>query len=185
MQRLRSTWGMRWLAFVIGASMFTSFVAPMATAAQPSSLPFADWLRSQLREPAGADFEEALAAVEARDPATLHEYLSVFVEVYAGRRSGDALAEAFTGESLSPEALLLFLQCRYHRVAGEAVLPSTALSAMVAPQAKTPEHTHAASAGQAGSLLRTAAQSRATPVNRTEAFVHALRRIVTAQPLGP
>ncbi len=176
---------MRWLAFVIGAGMFTSFVAPLATAAQPSPLPFADWLRSQLREPAGADFEEALAVVEARHPATLHEYLSAFVEAYETRRSGDALAEAFTGQALSPEALLLFLQCRYHRVVGEAVLPSTALSTMVAPQAKTPEHPHAASAGRDESLLRTAAQSRVASVNRPRPFPHALRHIVTAQPLGP
>ena len=185
MRRLRSKWGMRWLTLVIGVSTFTSFVAPLATSAQPSVLPFADWLRSQLREPAGADFEEALAAVEDRAPGTIHEYLSVFFEAYGERHSGEALAKAFTGQSLSPEALLFLLQCRYHRVVGEVVLPPTALSAMVAPQMKTPEHNPAAFAGQAEALLRTAALSPVAPANHAEAFTHALRRIVTAQPLGP
>lgn len=185
MQHIRTTWGTRWLALMISVSILSSFVAPVATAAQPSPQPYADWLRNQLRAPAGAAFEEAVAEVEAQKLGSFHAYLTAFVAAYGKHASRGALAEAFTGHSLSPEALLLFLQFRYHRVVGEAVLPPSALTALVMPQAKTPERFLSASASPWRGSGPAVFQAATALFSCSGADPLPLRHLVTAQPLGP
>ncbi len=185
MQRLRATRGARWLALLISVSIFASFVAPVAVAAHPSTQPYADWLRNQLREPADEVFESALAVVEAKKPTTFHAYLTAFVRVYDERSSEADLSEAFTGHAFSREALLLILQFRYHRVVGEAVLPPVILSALVVPQSKTPERHVAGATSRDGGSSQTIQRESDGAVRVPETHVRPIRDLVTAQPLGP
>ncbi|GIV58427.1 MAG: hypothetical protein KatS3mg042_1340 [Rhodothermaceae bacterium] len=138
MQRLRTTWGCRLVVLSLGLSLLPGLLAPAMQAAAPVTMPFADWLRSQVRTTPDDAFEKALAEAEAQAPRSLHAFLSAFVQAYEAA-GGTSLAGVFTSEALGGEALVQYLQRRYLRLVGEAVLPRAVPSAAAAPVAKTPD----------------------------------------------
>ncbi|QXD14905.1 hypothetical protein GQ464_016030 [Rhodocaloribacter litoris] len=184
MRCLRSTWVLRLVVLCLGVSLLPVLLAPVAQASRPVALPFSDWLRSLVREPVDEAFEQALAQAEARRPRSLHAFLTAFVEAYEAGRGAAAVAVVFTGEALSAEALILYLQRRYQRLVGEGLLPRTEVSSAVA-QGKTSE--------RSGSLPVFQRERRSGVVDRVVApcrsgalgAERARHLCLSEQPLGP
>ncbi len=186
MHRFRTAWGMRVLALVMGASMLLAATAPVARASRAvAAMPLADWLRNQLRVPAGEAFEKALATATSTRPHSLRDFLAAFIDAFEAQHPGVAVGAAFTGSDCSEEALIRYLQQRYHRLVDDAVLPTTVLAPLPVPQSKTPDRYSGAAENIRPEGL-SAPPAAATGLHfDVRHGIRALRIQSAAQPQGP
>ena len=184
MNRLRSIWGMRSVAGLLMASLLPVTFATAVHAAQHTSS-YADWVRLQLRIPAGEAVEQALETATESRARSLEAFLIVFVEAYEAQQPERSLALAFSTHDLSNDALISYLEGHYLGFVGDAVLPRASFTAA------TVAVTQVLKRGTASLALLTrqdlnrrvfaaSLQSSSAPV-----FVVSLRTRCAAQPLGP
>ena len=128
MNRLRNKWGMRAVAALLVASLLPVTFAAATHATRPTT-PYADWVRLQIRMPADAVVVQALEVASESRARSLETFLIAFVEAYEAQHPERPLADAFSADGLSNEALISYLKGRYIGFAGEAVLPRLTLSA--------------------------------------------------------
>ncbi len=184
MNRLRSTWAKRWVAaLLLGSLLPVTFAAAAQTAQHTASL--ADWIRAQLRNPDDEAVERALEAAQAAHPRSLESFLRVFIDALEAQQPGTQAARAFAAPGLSDDALIAYLQGRYHGLASDAVLPRTALLAAHAPPGLTPDRGAAALAVLPARGPAQQAHAAAVPGAARPVFVLPVRARSAAQPLGP
>jgi hypothetical protein len=184
MRWLRASWTQRTLVPLLVASLSAVL---FVTVDQPSqrTASYADWVRTQLRAPADAALDDALAAA-AEQARTFEGFLEAFVAAYEAEHPETSLARAFVARDLPKEALITYLQSRFSRVVGEAVLPRLVMvKATTTSQTPTSDRTvvglapvHAAAHDIHRAELP--AQRHAVAL-----IVIPLRALWDAQPLGP
>lgn len=180
---LRSTWGARGvgtlvLAGLLGASL-TSTIPPSRYASS-----YAEWVRTQFRGPIDEAVEQALADASSDRPRSLDAFLTAFVRAYEAREPGATVARSLFALDLSDEALITYLESRYHGVVSDAVLPRAVLVATSLVSSHLSNRLTALGAPDA---------RRDLPVWRVFAawriawrgVVVPLRVVSAAQPLGP
>lgn len=186
MRWMRSTWGARLMAAGLVACLLSSVVATGAMGQRRAvGLSYADWVRAQLRVPADDALEAALSEAVSSHPRTLDAFLATFIEAYESRQPQAPLSVAFLSRDLSNDALISYLETRYHGVVGEGMLPRTFFTSALVPFTKAPDRPammadvlarHVLDAPLTGEALRPEARYRpAGPV----------RLLSSAQPLGP
>lgn len=184
-----------WLAALMLLSVLPLVGGPLQAALWRSAdVPYGDWLRTQLRVPADAAFEEAVERATAAAPASFEAFLWAFVEAYGSLDdAGDepivsdptALAAAFSSAPLNKEALVAYLQGQVERSVQQALLPRPVLAAAASSVSLTSDR-------QAGAILTTPFRAAAAALYGT-AVLHApatfvvlpLRLLSAAEPLGP
>lgn len=183
MRWLRASWTQRTLVTLLVASLSTVLFAAADTPSRRSAS-YADWVRTQLRTPADAALDEALTTADEQ-ARTFEGFLNAFVDAYEAQRPETSLARAFLAHDLPPEALITYLQSRFARVVGDAVLPRLVMTATSASTAHSADRNAAAlppllkdvhAASPAGLLPQWASHTL---------VVIPLRLLWDAQPLGP
>ena len=172
------------MAAFLAASLLPVTFATAVQAAQHTNA-FADWVRGQLRVPADATVEAALAEAEAARATSLEAFLHAFVEAYEASPLAQPLADVFGAPARSNQALITYLASRYQGLVADAVPPRTSWVAAGPAQAISPERaasSHGLVADRAAAML-----PRAGCVVQAEApaLVLAVRGLVGAQPRGP
>jgi len=177
---------MRILALFLGFGTIPAIAAPVLRPAFGSdSLPYADWLRSQLRAPVSDALSSALSRASETRHRSMGEFVSAFIDAYEAESARDDLAVAFVGDQISDEALFLYLQFRYQRLVGDALLPRSVLQALVSASGPTTQRALSSSLHDARHAYRTAWMS-AKFVARNRGILPSTRdRIPAAQPQGP
>ena len=181
----RKPYLLRIAAGILMASMLPAlFVLPSSAAPGATYGTYSRWVRAQLRVPADASIEAALSRASEERPASLEAFIKAFLNAYEEANPVKSAAFAFTGDDLSDDALVTYLQRRYTRVGDEGVLPRVYLSAAAGATA-------ALASGDSGAI----AGGKATPLSHEygrdailseEAeFVIPLRTLSAANPLGP
>ena len=175
----------RFLAGILIASMLPAlFVLPGIAAPGTTYGSYSRWIRAQLRVPADASIEAALARASEERPASLEAFIEAFLEAFEKANPGRSAAFAFTDVDLSDDGLITYLQRRYTRIGDEGVLPrvylTTALGAPVAPVSYDGE---AAGDGRAATQLHT--YEREVILSAEAGVVIPLRTLSAAHPLGP
>ncbi len=182
MNRLRSIWGMRSVAGLLMASLLPVTFATAVHAAQHTSS-YADWVRLQLRIPAGEAVEQALETATESRARSLEAFLTVFVEAYQAQQPERSLALAFSTRDLSNDALISYLEGHYLGFVGDAVLPRAALVAAKLASKQVLEQ------GSLAALTRIDLSRRAwlatIQPSHAPVFILSLRALSAAQPLGP
>lgn len=121
MRWARSTFVSRIIACLMLVSLLPALVVPDGFAASESAQsPFEQWVRGQLRVPASEAVDSALKAATKARARTIEQFVAAFLEAYD---DGAPVSRAFTDRELSEEALISYLQRRFHGVAAEGVLP--------------------------------------------------------------
>ena len=193
MHRLRTY--SHWLAALMLLSVLPLVGGPVQAALWRSAeVPYADWLRAQLRVPADAAFEAAVERATTAAPTSFEAFLWAFVEAYgpldgsevepvvAGRT---ALAAAFSSAPLNKEALVAFLQGQVERSVQQALLPRPVLAAATSSVSLTSDR-HGGAAFVLPFRATTATLLGAVSAVAPAAFfVVPLRVLSAAQPLGP
>jgi len=129
---------MRILALVMGAGALPAIAAPIVRSSQFSdAMPYADWLRSQLRMPASEGFEAALEEVSSGKYRSFQAFVSAFISAYEHQPAQKGLSAAFSKGELSDDALILYLQFRYQRLVGEAILSRSFFQAAASTNGQT------------------------------------------------
>lgn len=184
MNRLRTRWATRVLAVLLVASLLpVTFATARHVARHTAS--YADWVRLEIRMPIDDAVVRALEVAEQSRAQSLETFLKAFVEAYEAQHPERPLAEVFSADDLSNEALISYLKGRYLGLVGEAVLPRAALTVAIA----VTKHVMKRGTASLSVLTRSdlhrrvwAAALRPTPV---PAFVLPLRTRFAARPLGP
>ena len=184
MNWLRSKWGMRAVAGLLTASLLPVTFATAVHAAEHTSS-YADWLRQQLRIPTDEVVEQALETATESRPRSLDAFLTAFVEAYEAQQPARPLAQAFAAHHLSNEALISYLEGRYLRFVGDAVLPRATLAAakVVSEQVLKRGLTPLAALARIDLSRRTWAAT--IQPSQAPVFILSLRALSAAQPLGP
>lgn len=171
------------LVAVLVASLLPLVAAPTAWARGHVSVSYATWLRAQLRLPADAAFEAAVEEALDAHPRSLDDFLQAFVEAYEAQ--GADLADVFSAHGLSGEALAAYLQGRYLRLIGQALVPRVLLTASSARTGNAPTRGLTALSPTApfSTLLSVGDASSVLPQAADPVF--SFRRISSARPLGP
>ena len=184
MNRLRTKWGKRVVAALLGASLLpVTFAAATHTAQHTAS--YADWVRLQVRMPADAVLAQALEVASASRARSLDTFLTAFVEAYEAQHPERPLADAFSADGLSNEALISYLKGRYIGFAGEAVLPRLTLTVATALAKHVMKRGTASLALLTRSDLHRRVWAASLRPSLRPAFVLPLRTRFAAQPLGP
>ncbi len=184
MNRLRTKWGMRVAAALLLVSLLpVTFATAAHTGRHAAS--YADWVRLQLRIPAGEAVAQALEAASESRARSLEAFLATFVEAYEAEDPEQPLAAAFSADGLSNEALISYLKGRYLGFAGEAVPPRASFTtATVAAQQVLNRGMAALALLTRYDLSRRVFAVSLQP-SPAPAFVVPLRTRCAAQPLGP
>ena len=170
-------------AWLVASLLPVTFAA--ATHATRPTTPYADWVRLQIRMPADDVVVQALAVASESRARSLESFLTAFVEAYEAQHPERPLADAFSADGLSNEALISYLKGRYIGFAGEAVLPRVTLSAA------TILVNHVMKRGMASLALLTRSDLHrrvwvaSLRPSLMPAFILPLRTRFAAQPLGP
>lgn len=184
MQWLRNTW----MARGVVALVVTSLVALLFASAEssPRRAPsYADWVRAQLLHPAGEAVEQALQTASENHQGSLQDFLDAFIDAYEAAHPQGTAAQVFVAHDLSNDALITYLQGRYSRVVGEALLPRTTIT-VATPSHSTSPAQQKLSAGTVAELL--SVKKMPTAGVRAEVarlVIIPLRWLWDAQPLGP
>jgi hypothetical protein len=184
MRWLRASWTQRTLVSLLVASLGAVLFGATDLPSRHSAS-YADWVRTQLRAPADAALDDALAAADEQ-AHTFEGFLEAFVTAYEAEHPETSLARAFVARDLPKEALITYLQSRFSRVVGEAVLPRLVM------MKATPSSPSPTSDRTAVGLTPVHAAAHAIARAELPAQRHAVARIVIplrvlwdAQPLGP
>ena len=184
MNRLRSIWGMRAMAGLLLASLLPVTFASAVQAARHTAS-YADWVRLQLRIPVGEAIEQALEVAEESRARSLEDFLTVFVEAYEAQQPEQSIAHAFSTRDLSNDALISYLEGRYLRFVGDAVLSRTALMAAKVVSKQVLKRGLTPLAALTRSDLSRLAWAAMLQPARAPVFILSLRALSAAQPLGP
>ncbi len=184
MNRLRSIWGMRSVAGLLMASLLPVTFATAVHAAQHTSS-YADWVRLQLRLPADEAVEQALETATESRARSLEAFLTVFVDAYEAQQPERSLAHAFSTHDLSNDALISYLEGRYLRFVGDAVLPRAALVAAKVASKQVLERGLTSLAALTRIDLSRRAWAATLQPSQAPVFILSLRVLSAAQPLGP
>ncbi len=170
------------LVAVLVASLLPLVAAPTAWARGHVSVSYATWLRAQLRLPADAAFDAAVEEALDVHPRSLDDFLQAFVAAYEAQ--GADLADVFSSHGLSGEALVAYLQGRYLRLIGQALVPRVLLTASSARTGGTSGGAFLASQ-LASRFLALPSDGAARSVLQEADPVFSFRLVSSARPLGP
>ncbi len=184
MNRVRSIWGIRLVAGLLMASLLPVTFATAVHAAQHTSS-YADWVRLQLRIPAGEAVEQALETATESRARSLEAFLIVFVEAYEAQQPERSLALAFSTHDLSNDALISYLEGHYLGFVGDAVLPRAALVAAKVASKQVLERGPISLVTLTRIDLSRRAWAATLQPSHAPVFILSLRTLSAAQPLGP
>ncbi|NBC17632.1 MAG: hypothetical protein GVY18_10000 [Bacteroidetes bacterium] len=184
MRWLRASWTQRTLVPLLVASLGAVLFGATDLPSRHSTS-YADWVRTQLRAPADAALDDALAAADEQ-ARTFEGFLEAFVAAYEAEQPETSLARAFVARDLPPEALITYLQSRFSRVVGEAVLPRlVVMTAATSSPTPTSDRTAIGLAPVRAAVHALVQAERPASGRAIALIVIPLRTLWDAQPLGP
>lgn len=168
--------------------VITSLVALLFASAATSprrASSYADWVRQQLLNPTSELAETALSEATAKDPLSLQAFLEAFLEAVEAEQPHASPANLFVEYELSNDALITYLQGRFSRVVGEAVLTRITIG-VASPSHNSLSLKHQSSPGTWAKPAFQALATKSETLNPAFRLVKIpLRWVLTAQPLGP